>query len=49
VCLYFKRFDEAEAAYRAMDRLDLAVALRSRLGARAAGASCRPRIDWAGA
>lgn len=30
--MYFKRFDEAEALYRAMDRLDLAIALRSRLG-----------------
>ncbi|KAI8474040.1 MAG: intraflagellar transport protein [Monoraphidium minutum] len=32
VCLYFKRFEEAEDAYRRIDRLDLAVALRSRLG-----------------
>jgi hypothetical protein len=32
MCLYFKRFDEAEAAYQKMGRLDLAVALRSRLG-----------------
>jgi hypothetical protein len=35
--LYFKRFDEAEEAYRKMDRLDLAVALRSRLGEAAGG------------
>jgi len=32
VCLYFRRFEEAEATYRKMDRLDLAVAMRSRLG-----------------
>jgi hypothetical protein len=32
VALYFRRFEEAEAAYRKMDRLDLAVALRGRLG-----------------
>lgn len=30
--MYFKRFDDAEALYRQMDRLDLAIALRSRLG-----------------
>lgn len=32
VALYFERFEAAEEAYRKMDRLDLAVALRSRLG-----------------
>jgi hypothetical protein len=32
VHIYFKRFDEAEELYRQMDRLDLAIALRSRLG-----------------
>lgn len=32
VHVYFKRFDEAEALYRKMDRLDLAISLRSRLG-----------------
>lgn len=30
VHVYFKRFDEAEALYRQMDRLDLAINLRSR-------------------
>ncbi|WIA10618.1 hypothetical protein OEZ85_010800 [Tetradesmus obliquus] len=32
VCVYFKRFDDAEDLYRQMDRLDLAIGLRSRLG-----------------
>eukprot|EP00775_Hariotina_reticulata_P008215 gene8215-8407_t len=32
VHIFFKRFDEAEELYRQMDRLDLAIALRSRLG-----------------
>lgn len=32
VHVYFKRFDEAEALYRQMDRLDLAINLRGRLG-----------------
>jgi hypothetical protein len=32
VHVYFKRFDDAEALYRQMDRLDLAINLRSRLG-----------------
>ncbi|KAF6259424.1 intraflagellar transport protein [Scenedesmus sp. NREL 46B-D3] len=32
VCVYFKRFDDAEDLYRRMDRLDLAIGLRSRLG-----------------
>lgn len=32
VCVYFKQFDEAEDLYRQMDRLDLAIGLRSRLG-----------------
>lgn len=32
VHVYFKRFDEAEQLYRKMDRLDLAISLRSRLG-----------------
>lgn len=36
VALYFRRFEEAEDAYRRMGRLDLAVAMRSRLGASAA-------------
>lgn len=30
--VYFKRFDDAEDLYRQMDRLDLAIGLRSRLG-----------------
>lgn len=30
--MYFKRFDEAEQLYRQMDRLDLAISLRSRMG-----------------
>lgn len=33
VHVYFKRFDDAEDLYRQIDRLDLAIALRSRLGA----------------
>lgn len=37
VSLYFRRFEEAEAAYRSMGRLDLAIALRSRLGGRRRG------------
>lgn len=32
VAAYFQRFDEAEALYREMDRLDLAVELRMRVG-----------------
>lgn len=32
VHVYFKRFDDAEVLYRQMDRLDLAINLRSRLG-----------------
>lgn len=32
VHVYFKRFDDAEDVYRQMDRLDLAIGLRSRLG-----------------
>jgi hypothetical protein len=32
VCVYFKRFDEAEQIYLDMDRSDLAVALRVKLG-----------------
>lgn len=32
VHVYFKRFDEAEQLYRKMDRLDLAINMRSRLG-----------------
>lgn len=32
VAVYFKRFDEAEAAYLAIDRVDLAIGLRTRLG-----------------
>jgi WD repeat-containing protein 35 len=32
VHVYFKRFDEAEALYRQMDRLDLAITMRSKLG-----------------
>jgi WD repeat-containing protein 35 len=32
VAVYFKRFDEAEKAYLAMDRLDLAIDMRSRIG-----------------
>jgi hypothetical protein len=32
VCVYFKSFDDAEDLYRQMDRLDLAIGLRSRLG-----------------
>ncbi|KAF8068393.1 Wdr35 [Scenedesmus sp. PABB004] len=32
VHVYFKRFEEAEDLYRAMDRLDLAIGLRGRLG-----------------
>jgi hypothetical protein len=30
--VYFKRFDDAEDLYRQMDRLDLAIGLRTRLG-----------------
>ena len=32
VAVYFQRFDEAEALYRDMDRKDLAIELRMRLG-----------------
>jgi hypothetical protein len=32
VSAYFKRFDEAEAIYREIDRKDLAIELRMRLG-----------------
>ena len=32
VAAYFKNFEEAEAIYRAMDRMDLAIAMRIRLG-----------------
>ena len=32
VCAYFKRFDEAENIYRDIDRKDLAIELRTRLG-----------------
>ncbi|CAM9895088.1 unnamed protein product [Heterosigma akashiwo] len=32
VAVYFKRFDEAEAIYREIDRKDLAIELRTRLG-----------------
>ena len=32
VAAYFQRFDEAEALYREMDRRDLAIDLRVRLG-----------------
>mmetsp|Transcript_9052 Transcript_9052/g.14851 ORF Transcript_9052/g.14851 Transcript_9052/m.14851 type:complete len:1200 (+) Transcript_9052:114-3713(+) len=32
VCAYFKRFDEAEQIYREIDRKDLAIELRMRLG-----------------
>ncbi len=32
VAVYFKRFDEAEAAYAKMDRPDLAIDMRMRLG-----------------
>eukprot|EP00002_Diphylleia_rotans_P007172 TRINITY_DN1668_c0_g1_i5.p1 TRINITY_DN1668_c0_g1~~TRINITY_DN1668_c0_g1_i5.p1 ORF type:complete len:840 (+),score=196.96 TRINITY_DN1668_c0_g1_i5:209-2728(+) len=32
VCTYFRRFDEAESIYREMDRKDLAIDLRMRLG-----------------
>eukprot|EP00899_Mesostigma_viride_P008010 jgi/Mesvir1/1720/Mv21173-RA.1 len=32
VAVYFKRFDEAEALYREMDRMDLAIEMRMRLG-----------------
>lgn len=32
VFVYFKRFDDAEELYHNMDRLDLAIGLRSRLG-----------------
>lgn len=32
VCIYFRRFDEAEAIYLEMDAKDLAVELRTRLG-----------------
>ncbi len=32
VAVYFQRFDEAEALYREMDRKDLAIELRMRLG-----------------
>jgi WD repeat-containing protein 35 len=32
VSVYFKDFDEAERLYMAMDRVDLAVALRARMG-----------------
>lgn len=37
VAVYFKRFDEAEQAYHAMDRPDLAVDMRMRLGGWAHG------------
>ena len=30
--MYFKRFDEAEKIYKDMDRLDLAIDMRARLG-----------------
>lgn len=33
VAVYFKRFDEAEQLYHKMDRPDLAVDMRMRLGA----------------
>ena len=32
VCAYFQRFDEADALYRDIDRKDLAIELRIRLG-----------------
>jgi WD repeat-containing protein 35 len=32
VAAYFKRFDEAESVYREIDRKDLAIELRMRLG-----------------
>eukprot|EP00232_Nephroselmis_pyriformis_P019088 CAMPEP_0182899530 /NCGR_PEP_ID=MMETSP0034_2-20130328/28121_1 /TAXON_ID=156128 /ORGANISM="Nephroselmis pyriformis, Strain CCMP717" /LENGTH=1198 /DNA_ID=CAMNT_0025033565 /DNA_START=181 /DNA_END=3774 /DNA_ORIENTATION=- len=32
VCAYFKRFDEAEAIYTEIDRVDLAIEMRMRLG-----------------
>eukprot|EP01052_Picozoa_sp_SAG31_P004073 SAG31_NODE_165_length_21701_cov_9.786409_5_plen_145_part_00 len=32
ICAYFKKFDEAEQIYRDMDRKDLAIQLRMRLG-----------------
>jgi WD repeat-containing protein 35 len=32
VAVYFQRFDEAEALYREIDRKDLAIELRMRLG-----------------
>jgi WD repeat-containing protein 35 len=32
VAVYFKRFDDAEKAYKDMDRLDLAIDMRARLG-----------------
>lgn len=32
VAAYFKRFDEAETIYRDMDRMDLAIEMRMRLG-----------------
>lgn len=32
VAVYFKRFDEAESIYRDIDRKDLAIELRTRLG-----------------
>ena len=32
VLVYLKRFDEAEKAYKDMDRLDLAIDMRARLG-----------------
>lgn len=32
VAVYFERFDEAEAIYREMDRTDLAIEMRQKLG-----------------
>ena len=34
VSMYFKRFDEAEQSYHKMDRPDLAIDMRMRLGGR---------------
>ena len=41
VCAYFKKFDEAEQIYRDLDRKDLAIQLRMRLGESTA-CSCNP-------
>ena len=40
VAVYFKRFDEAEQLYHKMDRHDLAIDMRMRLGEQIAHQAC---------